>query len=114
MTGSPLRAVAPETRIVGGNLTPAQDALALLGGNVRKQVLNLTSLVRILREEHHANAVGTRLRQDDAQTVGFCPEESVWQLNEDPSSVSRIDLAPTGATVEQVDDHLECLLHERV
>ena len=51
-----------QLRSVGRDVSPTQDMLALLGRNPSKQVLDLSSFVRVVREKHHANAIGFWIR----------------------------------------------------
>ena len=53
-------------------------------------------------------------RQRDAQARARLAEELVGHLEEDAGAVAGVRLAPTGAAVQEVDQHLERLAHDGV
>ena len=84
---------AAERRIIGGDVPPAQHALAFLGDDVCEQVLDLRALDAVSRHEHHADAVLARGRQIDTEVARFPLKEPMGQLQQHAGAVAGVRLA---------------------
>src|SRR5215475_1762400 len=72
------------------------------------------TLLGIPREEHDPAAVLAGRRERDAQPGALAPQELVGHLKQDAGAVAGVRLAPARAAVQQVDEDLQRLAHDRV
>ena len=92
-----------------GDLAPAEDGQALLGGEGVDAGRGLVGAG--LGEEGDADGVGAGLGQLEA---GGLAEEGVGDLGEDARAVAGVGLGAGGAAVFQVPQNGECLVDQRV
>jgi len=100
-----------DVTLVHGNVTPPQHLLSLGGNCLLDQLLQLLPPVAILRQVAHARAVAAGSGQLDADRG---PEEFVRQLQQDPGAVAGVGICALGATMLEVLQGIERLLHDRV
>ena len=62
------------------------------------------------RKEGHADAIGSRFRQREAQLLAFAGEEFVRNLDQDAGAIAGFWIAAAGAAMRQVEQHLDSLL----
>ena len=68
----------------------------------------------IAREEDEPGAVLALGRQLEPEPRGLAAEEPIGHLDQDARAVARVRLAAARAAVQQVDEHLQRLLDDRV
>jgi len=107
------RAGADEV-IVGGDVPPAEEVLALFVDDRVQERANAVPLLRVPRQEHEPAAVLLGRRQGNPQAIAFAPQELVRHLEQDPGAIAGIRLAAARAPVEEVDENPERLAHDRV
>ena len=100
--------------IVGGQVAPAQEALAFLDHEGLDQRLHLVALEIVAGQEREAGAVLRRRRQREAERRAHLAQEFVGHLQQDAGAVAGVRLAPAGAPVQEVDQDLERLAHDGV
>ena len=98
-----------ERGIVGRNRAPAEHALAFPGHDVRKNLFALRALRRIVRQEHHADAIFARAGQENFLLRRDFFEEGVRRLDQDARAVAGVDLAAARAAVIEVAQRLQRL-----
>src|SRR5262249_14881229 len=107
------RAGADEV-VVGGDLAPSEQVLAFLVDDGVQEGADPVPLLGISRQEHDPAAVLAGRWQADTQSRALAPQELVGHLEEDAGAVTGVRLAPARAPVQQVDEDLERLAHDRV
>src|SRR5207245_4156013 len=93
---------------------PAGEVLALLIDDRGQERANAVTLLRVPRQEHEPAAVLPRRRQGDPQAIALAPQELVRHLEQDAGAIAGIRLAAARAPVQEVDENLERLAHNRV
>src|SRR5262249_52460634 len=93
---------------------PAEHRVPLFTYNLLEQLLALPPVVRIRRQEHHADAVFAVGRQLDFELIAFLGEEPVWSLQQDAGPIAGVLLAAAGAAMLQVEEDLYRLLSQVV
>jgi hypothetical protein len=101
-----LRGLA-EHAVVGRDLAPAQEGLALVAHDLLEQVLAGGPATRVVRQEHDADTVRPCGRELDAHVRARLDQETVRQLHQDARAVSRVLLAAGRAAVFEVQKNFE-------
>ena len=104
----------PDQVIVGGDLPPAEEPLALLVDDRMQERAHAVALLRGARQEHEPAAVLLGRRQGNAQAAALATKERVRNLDQDAGAVAGVRLAAARAPVEQVDEDRERLADDRV
>ena len=97
--------------LVDRHVAPAEDALALDAHVELEQLLDLTAVQLVARQEADAHAVAPGLGQLE---VDARAEEAVGQLHQQPGAVTRADVGALGSAVLEVVERLERLDHDVV
>ena len=100
--------------VVGGDLAPAEEVLALTPDELAEEVHGEGAGVLIAVAEEHAHAVGAARGQVDAKLGALVVEELVGGLDEDAGAVAGVDLGAAGAAVVEVGERLDRLLDDHV
>ena len=100
--------------VVGGDVAPAEQALALVGDDRVEKGADLVGLHGVAGQEHEAGAVLAGRREREADARALAAQEAVGHLQQDAGAVAGVRLAAAGAPVEQVDEDLQRLLDDRV
>jgi len=103
-----------EEMVVGRHVAPAEHELALFLDDRVQQDLHLLALLGIARQEHQAAPVLGGTGKGDLEASALPPQELVGHLQQDAGAVAGVRLAAAGATVQEVDQHLQGLAHDRV
>ena len=107
------RAGADEV-VVGRNVPPAEEALALFVHDRVQERANAVPLLRVSRQEHEPAAVLLGRRQENPQAIALTPQELVRHLEQDAGAIAGIRLAAARTPVKEVDENPERLAHDRV
>ena len=105
------RGAAQGSRI-GGQVAPAEQHLPMLRNHLGGEVHHLAAQPRVRRQEAHAYAVGTRLRQLQTALPGQDSQRGVGNLQQRAGTVPRIRLGAAGAAMVQVREHVEGLVEQ--
>ncbi len=98
--------------VVGRHVAPAEELLAFVADDLLEELLAALAVLRVLRQEDHADAVVAERRQVQAESRGFLLEEAVRHLHEDAGAVAGVGLAAAGAAVLQIVQDLQGLLDD--
>jgi hypothetical protein len=71
-------------------------------------------LLGLDRKEHHADAVGARLRQGKTQIRRFARKKIMWDLDQNTGAVAGSGVAAARSAVRQVDQDLNSLRDDLV
>ena len=74
----------------------------------------MSRLLGVARQEDEPGAVLAGRRQGDAEPGALAAQEPVRHLEQDAGAVAGVRLAAAGAAVQEVDQDLERLAHDRV
>ncbi len=97
----------PHEPVIGRNIAPAENELALVNHDLLDDRLDPLTNRRIAREKHQAGPVAALRRQREPQALGLFAEEPIGHLNQDAGAISRVGLASARPAVQQVDKQLQ-------
>src|SRR5690606_13535405 len=97
-----------EQRVVGRHPAPPEQGLDLLVDDAGDDLLDLTALIPVARQEDQTDAVAARRRQLERQ-VRRGAEELVRDLNQDAGAVAGVRLAAARAAVLEIQQDLDAL-----
>ena len=100
---------AADGRAVDGRVAPAEHGEPLFAHDALEDAFALQAVVRLHRQEDHADAVLARRRQGETQLGALAREELVRDLDQDAGAVAGSRIAAAGAAVRQVDQNLDAL-----
>ena len=98
--------------LVDWHVAPAEHAAPALRNDALDQRLGLGAVCFVRRQEHHADAVGTRFRQANADAAARTPEERMGNLNEHSRAVARVRVGGDGASMGEVLEQLQGALDD--
>ena len=101
-----------DVAVIDGNVAPPDRPLALGLDRLLDQLLDHDAALRVGRQVADADAVAAGRWQLDAR--GRRAQERVGHLHQDPRAVARVRVGSLGATVLEVLERIECLLHDGV
>ena len=94
---------------VDRRVAPAEHGETFFADDALDDAFALQALVRLHRQEHHADAVLAGRRQREAELGALAREELVRDLDQDAGAVAGLRIAAAGAAVRQVDQDLDAL-----
>src|ERR1017187_7346879 len=100
---------AADRRAVDGRVAPTADAEPFLHYDALHDTFGAQPRVRFHGQEYHAHSVLAGRRQREAQLGALAREELVRDLDQDTRAVAGFRIAPAGAAMRQVDEHLDAL-----
>jgi hypothetical protein len=103
-----------ERGVVGGHLAPAEEADALLRQHALEHADAGLPAGRVLRQEHHADAVGPGAGEPDAGLGRGPLQEGVGDLGEEAGAVAGVLLRARGAAMLEVHEHPQGVAHDGV
>ena len=103
-----------ESRVAGRNVAPAEHDLPLGVDRALDLLLAGHARRRLLRQEHHADAVLTDRGQRDAELAARPAQEGVRHLHEDPGTVALQRIGPGRTAVREVLEDRQALADDRV
>src|ERR1019366_7800545 len=106
--------LAPDRVSMQRRIAPAEDGQPLLARNAFHDSLAQQTLGVLHRQEHHAHAVGSGLRQRESQFGALAHEELMRDLDQNAGSVAGLRVAPASAAMRQIDKDLNAFLHDLV
>ena len=112
--GSTDTALGPTAPSSVGTSRQPRTLLPFLDDDTLEERLDLGPKRGIARQEYESGAVMPLGRERDPDPRRFAAQEPIGHLNQDARAVARVRLAATGAAMEQVDEHLQRLPHDRV
>ncbi len=90
-------------------IAPAQHGESFFLRDALEDAFAQQPLLRLHRQEHHADAVLAGGRKREAEAGAFAREELVRDLDQDAGAVAGFRIAAAGAAVRQVDQDLDAL-----
>ena len=109
------RARLPADRVaVHRRIAPAENRQPFFAGDALDDSFAQQPLLRLHRQEHHADAVGARLGQRETQLRAFARKELVRDLDQNAGAVARLRIAAASAAMRQVDQDLDALADDVV
>ena len=105
---------AADRRGIDRSVAPAEQRQAFFADDAFENSFALQALVLLDRQKRHADAVGPRLRQREAQLLAFAGEEFVGNLDQDAGAVAGFRIAAAGAAMRQVEQNLNSLADDVV
>ncbi len=103
-----------ERGVIGRHCAPTEQRASFLTDDLREQLLAVSLVVQIGRQEYHPYAISAVGRQADVELVALVGEKAVRSLEQDAGPVAGILLAPAGAPMFEVEEDLDRLLDEVV
>src|SRR5262249_26947734 len=103
-----------EQSVIRGHLSPAQQALPLLGHDGAAQRADLFALTTVARKKHAANAVVLRAGQGNPEAAARLAKELVRHLQQNSRTVARVRFAAARAAVQEIDEDEQPLADDRV
>jgi len=103
-----------KARIAGRHVAPAEQHLSFRGNRALDLLLARHPRCRLLRQEHHADAVLPDRGQRDAQLAARAAQKGVRQLDQDAGAVALQRIGAGGAAVRQVPQDLQPLRNDLV
>ena len=88
---------------IRGHVAPAQELLTLVPDGLFDHLLAPLVVIRLPRQEDHADAVAARIRQGDTHGTAMPPEKGVGNLEQDAGAVAGMGVASAGAAMLEVD-----------
>jgi hypothetical protein len=104
----------PESPVVSRHVTPAEYLLPFLHNDSLEKAFDRGSGCRITGQEDEPRAVAAFGGQADTKAHRLVAQEAIRHLHEDARAVTGIDLAAAGAAMQQIDQQLQRLLHDRM
>ncbi len=95
-------------------IPPAEQGQAFFANDALENSFALQALVLLDRQERHADAVGSGLRQREAEFLAFAGKELVRNLDEHAGAVAGFRIAAAGAAMRQVEQNLNSLADDVV
>ena len=99
-------------RRVDGHVAPADELQTRLADRALEDLAALVSLIRLARQEHHADAVFAGLGKASFCMRELLLEERVRDLQQDAGAVARQRVAAAGATMLEVGEDRQALLDD--
>src|SRR5205823_4039647 len=101
-----------EIQVIRGDLAPAEKLLPFLGNDLFKNFFKLTTLLAIIRQEDHADAIFSGISQVKTQPRTGILKKRMRDLYEYPDAIASIFFATASATVIEILQDCQCLLDD--